>query len=229
MMKEIEQLSRFSKLIGQDKLNHLIKKRVVVIGVGGVGSYAVEALVRSGINDITIVDFDKVEITNLNRQLIALKSTIGMAKVDVLEKRILDINSNCKVTKLNIFLDKDNINLIIKNKPDYIIDCCDTVTTKLLIVELAQDNNIPVISSMGTGNRLDPSKLEIVDINKTINDPLAKVMRKLCRDNNIKHLTVLASLELPIKVGDRTPGSSAFVPGSAGLLIASYVVRELLK
>ena len=221
--------SRFEKVIGTDNLNTLKNKSVLVLGVGGVGGYVCEALARSNIGTLILVDYDIVDETNINRQIIALNSTIGRKKVDVLEERIKDINKSCKVIKIDEFIDKDNIAKLFENKIDFLCDACDTVSTKKEIIRLCLENNINFVSSMGTGNKLDPSKLEITDIRKTINDPLARIIRKYIKDNKInKKVMVLSSSELPIKTGDRTPGSTAFVPSSAGLLIASYIIRKFI-
>ena len=222
--------SRFEKIVGEDAISLLSKKKVLVLGCGGVGGYVVEALARSGIGTLILVDFDKIDITNINRQIIALESTIGMLKVDVLEKRVKDINPDCNVIKIDKFIDSNNYSMLFDYDIDYVVDACDTMTTKKEIIKYCINNNIKFISSMGTGNKLDPSKLEIIDIRKTVNDPLARTLRKFIKDEKInKKVMVLSSKELPIKTGDRTPGSSAFVPPAAGLLIASFIVREMIK
>lgn len=221
--------SRFEKIIGNDSLNNLSNKTVLVLGCGGVGGYVVEALARSCIGRIIIVDYDIVDISNINRQIIALNSTVGLKKVEVLEQRIKDINNYCEVIKIDKFIDNSNLALLFNYQVDFIVDACDTVSTKKQIILECLNKNIAFISCMGTGNKLDPSKLEIIDIRKTYNDPLARVVRKFIKDLNIKDkIMVLSSSELPIKTGDRTPGSSAFVPSVAGLLIASYVVRYFI-
>lgn len=221
---------RFEKLVGTDALNYLSTKTVLVLGVGGVGGYVVEGLVRSGVGRIIVIDKDVVDETNLNRQIIALESTIGDKKVDVIEKRIKDINSAVIVQKLDKFIDKDNLNEIFQYDFDYLVDACDTVSTKLAIIDRCLGEKRKFISSMGTGNKLDPSMLEIVDIRKTVNDPLARIVRKHVKDKKINDkVMVLSSRELPIKTGNRTPGSSSFVPSSAGLLIASYIVRQFIS
>lgn len=221
---------RFEKLVGTDALNYLSTKTVLVLGVGGVGGYVVEGLVRSGVGRIIVIDKDVVDETNLNRQIIALESTIGEKKVDVIEKRIKDINSAVIVQKLDKFIDKDNLNEIFQYDFDYLVDACDTVSTKLAIIDRCLGEKRKFISSMGTGNKLDPSMLEIVDIRKTVNDPLARIVRKHVKDKKINDkVMVLSSRELPIKTGNRTPGSSSFVPSSAGLLIASYIVRQFIS
>ena len=229
MKKSLPKFSRLEKVIGSENLNNLNNKTVLVLGVGGVGGYVVESLARSNIGTLIIVDYDKIEESNINRQIIALNSTIGKSKVDVLEERIKDINSGCKVIKVDKFIDDKNFNELFDNHIDYFVDACDTVLVKKLVIKECLKRNIPFISSMGTGNKLDPSKLEIIDIRKTVNDPLARILRKFVKDEKInKKVMVLSSSELPIKTGDRTPGSTAFVPSSAGLLIASYIVRSFI-
>lgn len=222
--------SRLEKLIGEDKLIDLSKKSVLILGVGGVGGYVAESLARSGIGTLILVDFDTIDESNINRQIIALDSTIGLKKVDVLEKRIKEINSDINVIKIDKFIDSENYTLLFDYDIDYFVDACDTVSTKKSVIKYCLDNDINFITSMGTGNKFDPSKLEIVDIRKTVNDPLARIIRKFVKDlKTNKKVMVCTSSELPIKTGDRTPGSTAFVPSSAGLLIGSYIVRQFLE
>ena len=222
--------SRLEKVIGKDNLKKLQNKSVLILGCGGVGGYTCEALARSGIGTLILVDFDKVDESNINRQIIALNSTVGKIKVDVLEKRIKDINDKCKVIKVKEFITPDNIDMLFEYKIDYFVDACDFVPTKKAIITECLKRKVKFISCMGTGNKLDPSKLEIIDIRKTVNDPLARIMRKFIKDEKItSKVMVLSSKELPIKTGESTPGSTAFVPSSAGLLIASYIVREFVK
>ena len=226
----MNKFSRLEKLIGNDNLNILSNKTILVLGIGGVGGYVVESLVRSNIGKIIIVDYDTVDETNINRQIIALNSTIGMKKVDVLENRIKDINENCIVKKIDTFITKDNIDILFEDKIDFLVDACDTVEVKKEIITKCINKDIDFISCMGTGNKFDPSLLEIIDIRKTINDPLARILRKHVKDEKInKKIMVLSSKELPIKTGDRTPGSTSFVPPSAGLLIGSYIIRKIIK
>lgn len=221
---------RLEMLIGNDNLKELKNKSVLILGVGGVGGYVAEALARSNIGTLILVDYDIVDITNINRQIIALDSTIGKKKVDVLEERIKDINSGCKIIKIDKFIDINNLEELFKYKIDFLVDACDTVSTKKETTKKCLEKDIDFISSMGTGNKLDPSKLEITDIRKTVNDPLARILRKFIKDEKInKKVMVLSSKELPIKTGERTPGSTAFVPSSAGLLIASYIVRHFIE
>ena len=221
---------RLEMLIGKDNLNILKNKSVLILGVGGVGGYVAEALSRSDIGTLILVDYDIVDVTNINRQIIALESTIGKKKVDVLEERIKDINSGCKIIKIDKFIDLNNLEDLFKYNIDFFVDACDTVTTKKEVIKKCLDKDIDFISSMGTGNKLDPSKLEIIDIRKTVNDPLARILRKFIKDEKInKKVMVLSSKELPIKTGERTPGSTAFVPSSAGLLIASYIIKKFIN
>ena len=226
----LHRFERLTKVIGEDNFLELTKKCVLILGVGGVGGYVAEALARSGIGKLILVDFDIVDETNINRQIIAMESTIGLKKVDVLEKRIKEINSGCEIIKIDKFINMDNYLELFNFDIDYFIDACDTMTVKKAVLKECVKRKIKFISSMGTGNKLDPSKLEIVDIRKTVNDPLAKVMRKFVKDEKINSkVMVLSSSELPIKTGERTPGSTVFVPASAGLLIASYVVRQFIN
>ena len=228
--QEQHKFKRLEMLIGKDNLNILKNKSVLILGVGGVGGYVAEALARSNIGTLILVDYDIVDVTNINRQIIALESTIGKKKVDVLEERIKDINSGCKIIKINKFIDLNNLEDLFKYNIDFFVDACDTVTTKKEVIKKCLDKDIDFISSMGTGNKLDPSKLEIIDIRKTVNDPLARILRKFIKDEKInKKVMVLSSKELPIKTGERTPGSTAFVPSSAGLLIASYIIRIFIN
>ena len=222
---------RLEKIIDKEKLELFKNTTVLVVGVGGVGGYVVEALVRSGINNIIIIDKDKVDITNKNRQIIALDSTIGKSKVEVMKDRILDINKECNVICIEDFLLVENTYDIIKKyMPDYVVDACDTITTKKEIIRTCADLDIELVSCMGTGNRLDPSKLEIIDLRKTSYDPIAKILRKYVKDEKInKKIYVLCSKEESIKTGDRTPGSTSFVPSSAGLLIASFIFRKIIN
>ncbi len=220
---------RLKLLIGEENLNKIQNNKILIVGVGGVGGECALSLIRSGITNISIIDFDVVDITNLNRQAVAFQRTIGKRKVDVLENIILDINPEVKVSKYPIYLNKDNIKEIFDNeKPTFVIDCCDSKETKKAIIKESLNRNINFISSMGTGNKLDPSQLEIIDIRKTNNDPLARIFRKWVKDEKInRKIPVLCSKEVPIKSG-RVVASSSFVPNSAGLLIASYVIRKII-
>lgn len=226
----LPRLTRLEKIVGSENIELISKKCVLVLGVGGVGGYVVESLARSGVGKIIIVDFDTVDESNINRQIIALGSTIGQLKVDVLEKRIHDINPECVVIKNSNCIDENNFLDLFQEPIDYFVDACDTVLVKKMVIKECIKRHIPFISSMGTGNKLDPSQLEITDIRKTVNDPLARILRKFVKDENIKgKVMVCSSKELPIKVEGRTVGSTAFVPSSAGLLITSYIIREFIK
>ena len=221
---------RLSKVIGKENVTDLFDKSVLVLGCGGVGGYVIESLARSNIGTLIIVDFDTIELTNLNRQIIALDSTIGKYKVDAFEERIKDINNKCKVIKIKDKINTVNFNELFNEKIDFFVDACDDLNVKKLVIKECLKRNIPFISSMGTGNKLDPSKLEIVDIRKTVNDPIARILRKYIKDEKInKKVLVCSSKELPIKTGERTPGSTAFVPSSAGLLISSYIIKYFIK
>ena len=226
----LHKFSRLVKVIGEDDFSILNKSKVLVLGCGGVGGYVVEALARSGIGTLVIVDFDNIDESNINRQIIALDSTVGLKKVDVLEKRIKDINRDCNVIKIDKFITIDNLDELFNCDIDFFVDACDTTSVKKEIIKKCLNKKIKFISCMGTGNKLDPSKLEIIDIRKTSNDPLARMIRKFVKDEKINEkVMVLCSSEVPVKTGDRTPGSTAFVPPAAGLMIASYVVKKLLK
>ena len=224
----MEQFERFKTLIGENSLEKLINSKVIIFGVGGVGGYIVEVLARSGIGEIHIVDNDTINLTNLNRQIIALHSTIGKYKVDVMKDRILDINPKAKVETFNLFFDETTKEQFNFSQYNYIIDAIDSVKSKLLLIECAKENNIPIISSMGTGNKLDPTKFQIADISKTSVCPLARVIRVVLKKRKIKNVKVLFSTEEPIKTGQRTPASSSFVPPVAGMIIAGEVIKDLI-
>lgn len=227
---------RTELLIGKENLNKLQHSHVIVFGVGGVGGFAIEALVRSGIGEISIVDFDTVDLTNLNRQIIATQDSIGKLKTSVMRDRLLSINPNVIVHEFPEKFSMENSDLFFKNKKyDYIVDAIDLVTSKLTLAEIAKNLSIPIISSMGTGNKIEPTMLEVTDINKTSVCPLARVMRKELKNRGIKKLKVVYSKELPRKPfnesGSREKkvnvGSIVFVPSTAGLIIASEVVKDL--
>ena len=229
-MNEI--FSREELLLGADAVQKLKNSSVALFGVGGVGSFAAEALARAGVGKITLIDNDKVSYSNINRQLIALHSTIGMDKVTVAKKRILDINPSADVCTFNQFYLESNCDFIDFNNFDYIIDAIDTVSAKLHIICRAKNLNVPVISCMGTGNRLDPTRFRITDIYKTEGCPLARVMRQELRKRKIKSLTVVFSDEearrhKSVNDEDRTIGSISFVPSVAGLIAAGHVIKEL--
>lgn len=220
-------------------MDTLAKAKVAVFGIGGVGSYVVEALARCGIGCLLLVDHDTIAVTNINRQLLALCSTVGRYKTEVAKERISDIDSNILVHTYQTFYNADTAALFNFKDYDYIIDAIDTVTSKLLLIEAAKRAGTPIISCMGTGNKLDPSRFEIADITKTSVCPLAKVMRQELRKRKLKKVKVLFSKETPVKPKQQAveakgstrhpvPGSIAFVPGTAGLMIAGEVIRELL-
>lgn len=222
------QFQRFELLIG-DKINLVKDKTILIVGIGGVGGYVLESLVRAGIGKVIIVDNDIVDITNLNRQIISLHSNIGKNKVDVAYQRAKDINPNCEIITVNEFLTKDNTIDLFNENIDYIVDACDTVEVKKELIRISINKNIKLISSMGTGNKLDPSKLEIVDLRKTSYDPLAKILRKMLKDERINtKVMVVCSKETPIKTNSKTIGSTSFVPAVAGLLCTSYIINDIV-
>lgn len=226
----MERFARTERLIGKAAVERLKQARVALFGVGGVGSYTAEALARSGVGSLTLIDADCVDITNINRQLIALSSTIGQPKVEVMRQRILDINPSADVAAHQVFYGADTASLVDFSQFDYIIDAIDTVTAKLLLVEHARDAGVPILSAMGAGNKLDASRFEITDLSKTTVCPLARVMRIELKKRDIRHVKVLYSKEEPVLPQDdapRVPASIAFVPSVAGLLIAGAVIQDL--
>ena len=226
----LNQFSRTELLIGKDGVEKLHKAKVAIFGIGGVGSFVVEGLVRAGIQKFILVDNDNVDITNLNRQIIATHKTIGISKVEVARDRILEINPNADVKIYKEFFMPESKEILDKSI-DYIVDSIDTVTAKIELVIRANKLNIPIISSMGTGNKLDPTRFEVTDIYKTSVCPLAKIMRKELRNRNIEKLKVVYSKEEPIKSEENKniPGSISFVPSVAGLIIAGEVVKDIVK
>ena len=222
-----DQFSRTELIIGKAGINKLKNSKVVIFGVGGVGSFVAEGLARCGIGKFILVDNDVVDLTNLNRQIIATHKTIGKPKVEVAKTRILDINPNANVEVFQEFFMPDSKDLF-DDSANYVIDCVDTVTAKLEIICRAKQKNIPVISSMGTGNKLDPTRFEVTDIYKTSVCPLAKVMRKELKNRGIDKLKVIYSKEEPIKNNTGVPGSISFVPSVAGLIIAGEVIKDIL-
>lgn len=223
------QFDRLIKLINEENYKKIKDLKITIIGLGGVGSYVFEALIRSGVENITIIDKDTINITNLNRQLMTNLNNIDEEKVEVLRKRALSINKNVKINAIKAFLSEENISLIESNN-DYVIDCCDTISTKKTIIKECLEKNIKSITCLGMGKRLDPSKLTMCDLRKTYNDPLAKILRKWANDNNIKkNITCCFSKELPIATNTKDIASAIFVPASAGLLIASYIIKDALK
>lgn len=232
----VEQFSRTELLLGAEIISKLGKTKVAVFGVGGVGGYAVEALVRSGIGHISIIDNDVVAQSNLNRQIIAVQSTIGRSKVEVMKDRILDINPDCIVDVYSIFYLPEQAAEFNFAQYDYIVDAIDTITAKIDLVLQADQAGVPIISSMGAGNKIDPTQLRIGDIYETSVCPLAKVIRRELRKRNIKKLKVVYSTELAMTPTDIlyqgkkvVPGSMVFVPATAGLIMAAEVVKDLIK
>lgn len=222
---------RTQKLIGSKALESLKNSKVLVFGVGGVGGYAVEALARAGVGTIDVVDNDTVSESNINRQIIALSSTVGELKTEVIKKRITDINPNIKVNTFNIFYLPENADEIDFSGYDYVIDAVDTVSAKISIIVKAKEQKVKVISAMGAGNKLDATKFEITDLYKTEGCPLARVMRKELKARGIESLDVVYSKEKPKKSDseDKTPSSISYVPPVAGLLIAQKVITDLIK
>lgn len=245
----LNSFSRTELLLGKESMEKLWKARVAVFGIGGVGGHVVEALVRSGIQAIDLIDNDKVSVTNINRQIIATTKTIGRYKTEVMKERILEINPECKVNIYNCFYLPETKDEFDFSQYSYIVDAVDTVTAKIQLVVEAQEKNVPIISSMGAGNKLNPAEFEVADIYKTSVCPLAKVMRRELKKRNIKHLKVVYSKEealtpmeeigveeipleeMEFKSAKRraTPGSVAFVPSVAGLIIASEVIKDLAE
>ncbi len=220
---------RIIKLIGEDNLKKIQSKTVCVVGLGGVGGYAIEGLVRSGIEKFIIVDFDKIDISNLNRQIITNKDNISMLKTDETEKRLKQINPNCTVIKINMKLDSNNINTLFSHHFDYLIDACDTIVVKEELIRICIEKGIDFISSMGTGNKLYPSKLEVMDIKKTSYDPIAKKIRKYLKDNRIKgKVMVVCSSEQREKFQGTIP-SMMFVPATSGILCANYIINTIIS
>ncbi len=236
----VNEFSRTELLIGEENIQKLKASTVMVLGVGGVGSHCIEALARSGVGRLILVDNDTVSLTNINRQSIAFHSTIGKYKTQVMKARIQDICPQTEVVTHEMFVLPENVDMLFQEKPDYIIDAIDTVTAKLVLVEKAKEHNIPIISCMGTGNKLHAELFEITDISKTSVCPLCKVMRKELKTRGITHLKVLYSKEKPVDISGRDsgedkgqrrsiPGSVSFVPPVAGILIAGEVIRDLCR
>lgn len=228
--------TRTGLIIGDEGIEKLRNSNVIIFGVGGVGSFAAEAIARAGVGNMTIVDFDNVDITNINRQLPALHSTVGKYKVEVMKERILDINPDINIKAIRDVYNKDTSDKILTESYDYVVDAIDMVTSKIHLIETCKSKGLEIISSMGMGNKLDPTKIVVTDIHKTSMCPLAKVMRKELKDRNIKKLKVVYSTEQPQKLRKKimngkkvTPGSTSFVPSVGGLMIASVVINDLLN
>lgn len=221
---------RLEEIISKDVLNIFFHSNILLVGIGGVGGACFEALVRMGIENISVIDGDSFSLSNLNRQLLSNRSNIGRLKVNEAVLRAKSINPDICIKSYKMFLDESNIDLFNYKEYDYIIDCCDTISTKILLIKKAIENDVKIISCMGTGNRLDSSKLLVTSIWKTNYDPVARIMRKLLRDNNIYNdINVLCSTEQPIKNGSRIPGSTCFVPNVAGFIIANYVFNDIIN
>ncbi|MCH3977061.1 MAG: tRNA threonylcarbamoyladenosine dehydratase [Bacilli bacterium] len=232
-MNNKQPLKRFARIIGDDKIDFLTNRTVAVFGLGGVGGSACQALARAGIGTIYAYDHDVVDISNINRQAVAFFSTIKESKVEVMKRQVNDINPEISFRGYEVFVNKDNIDEIPFSSFDYVIDAIDSVGAKVALIEKAKQINIPIISSLGAGNRMDPTKLTVMDIYQTKIDPLAKVMRHELRKKGIISLDVGVSLENPIEIVDienkRTPGSSPFVPNAMGLVLAAYAVQAMLS
>lgn len=217
---------RFIKLIGKDKFKSLQEVSVLVVGLGGVGGYAFEALIRSGIKNITIIDGDKVEESNLNRQIITSNKNIGLPKVEVAKMRGLEINPDINIDARELFITEDNFNDVLDKKYDYVIDACDDLVVKLLLIKHA--NKYKLVSSMGTANKFDPAKFQITTLDKTSNDPIARILRKRVKEAHIyRKFKVVSSTEPPVQ--KEVLGTNSYVPGIAGLMCASYVVNDIAK
>lgn len=222
------EFARLELLVGE-KISKIKNLKVLIIGVGGVGGYAAESLARCGVSSITIVDYDRIDITNINRQIIALHSTIGKKKVDVLSTRIKDINPNCQVKTYDLFIDSNNIQLIFDADYDYILDCCDTIKSKELIIREAVKRKIKIISSMGAGFKLDPSKISIAKLKNTSYDKIASILRKNLKDQKeCLEIPVVYSTESVFK-HDKIIGSNSFIPSMFGLFMTSYIINDIVK
>lgn len=229
------QFSRTELLIGKEKLEKLVNSKVIIYGIGGVGSFVAEGLARAGIGHLVLVDFDKVDISNINRQIEALHSTVGRYKIDVMKERILDINPNIKVDVYKPDDIQGGEENLIDNTVTYVVDAIDTITNKIKVIEKAQKENIKIISATGAGNKLDPTMFEVCDIYKTQVCPVCRILRKELKSRNIKHLKVVYSKEIPIKIESdinhkgKILGSISFVPSVAGLIIASEVIKDIIN
>ncbi len=219
--------TRTAAILGSEGVERLKGAKVLVVGVGGVGGYATEALTRAGVGNLTLVDMDKVAVSNLNRQIIATESTLGKLKVDAMMQRIIDINPSCKVTPMAMFYDETTAPVLNFAEFDYILDCIDTISSKVDLIERATACGVPIISAMGAGNKLDPTKFIVSDISKTHTDPLARAVRTRLRQRGINHLKAVFSTEKPHGVESRAPGSLSFVPSVMGLIMAGEVIKEL--
>lgn len=229
-----ERFIRTSLVIGEENIDRLSQSRVAVFGVGGVGGFVCEALARSGVGKLTLIDGDTVAKSNINRQIIALESTVGKHKAEVMKERILDINLNAEVKAINIFLNTETVDTVDFTQFDYIVDAVDDIKAKVLLAKLADENKIPIIAAMGAGNKTDPTKFEVSDIFKTSVCPLARIMRHELKKAGIKKQKVVYSKEMPKNPpyrieGEKTVGSLAFVPSVMGLIIAGEVIKDICK
>lgn len=229
-----ERFIRTSLVIGEENIDRLSQSKVGVFGVGGVGGFVCEALARSGTGKLTLIDGDTVAKSNINRQIIALESTVGKQKAEVMKERILDINPNAEVNALNIFLNSETVSTIDFTQFDYIVDAVDDIKAKVMLAKLAEENRIPIIAAMGAGNKTDPTKFEVSDIFKTSVCPLARIMRHELKKTGIKKLKVVYSKETPKNPpyrieGEKTVGSLSFVPSVMGLIIAGEVIKDICK
>ena len=250
MSDKNQTFARFSMMVGEEGIKKLGESRVIIFGVGGVGSYTVEALVRAGVGQITMVDFDEISESNINRQLHSLRSTIGKSKIDVMKDRILDINPDCKVELVKRLVYDDVDEVLGNNKYDFVVDAIDVIGSKINLIEYCVKNNINIISSMGFGNKMHPEMVEIAKIKNTSVCPMARTIRSILKKKGITNVPVAFSKEIPVQPNKSelfkeemptefrennkiprktTPGSNSFVPGTAGLVLASYVVRKLLE
>lgn len=226
--EEKNQFLRTQWLLGEAAMERLKKARVAVFGIGGVGGYVAEALARSGVFSLDLIDKDLVSLTNLNRQIVALHSTVGRPKVDVMKERILDINPQAQVRTYQCFYLPDTRDLFDFSQYDYVVDAVDTVTAKLELISQAKQSGVPIICSMGAGNKKNPAVFEVADISQTSVCPLARVMRQECKKRGLKNVKVVYSKEKPLNFGHEAPASCAFVPSVAGLVIASEVIKDLV-
>lgn len=232
----LNEFCRTELLVGEEGINKLHNSKVIVLGIGGVGSFVVEALTRAGVGNLILVDNDTICISNLNRQIHATQATVGMIKVEAMKERVISINPKCNVEAKQVFITADNISEIIPSDVDYVVDAIDTVTSKLALAEYCYKNNINIISSMGTGNKMDPTQFRVSDVFKTKVCPLAKVMRHELRKRGVKKLKVVYSEEMPMtpdkgravpSAKRQTPGSISFVPPVAGMIIGGEVIKDL--
>ena len=234
----LNEFCRTELLVGEEGINKLHNSKVIVFGIGGVGSFVVEALTRAGVGNLILVDNDTICISNLNRQIHATQATVGMIKVEAMKERVISINPKCNVEAKQVFITADNISEIIPSDVDYVVDAIDTVTSKLALAEYCYKNNINIISSMGTGNKMDPTQFRVSDVFKTKVCPLAKVMRHELRKRGVKKLKVVYSEEMPMtpdkgravpSAKRQTPGSISFVPPVAGMIIGGEVIKDLTR